>query len=351
MDRKRIAVLFGGSSPEYNVSLHSGHSVIPNIDKEAFEAVPIGITREGDWFRYYGDVDKIASDEWHMDKENCVPAMLVPGRGIHGMAEIKNGEVSTTAIDAAFPLLHGKNGEDGSVQGLLELAGIPVVGCGILSSALCMDKVKSKKLAGLAGVESPKAFMVTKHSPYEEIFEGMMELSYPVFVKPVNAGSSIGITKVYRDRDMINAVSEALKYDCEAIIEENVDGVEVGCAVIGNQELVTGEVDEIELNVDWFDYHEKYSQLKSKIHTPARISDDLSELIKEASKKIYRALGCSGFARIDLFLTKEGELLFNEANTIPGITPLSRFPKMMREAGYSFPELLSKLIELGLDKQ
>ncbi|MCL1981653.1 MAG: D-alanine--D-alanine ligase [Clostridiales bacterium] len=351
MDKKRIAVLFGGCSPEYDVSLHSGHSVIPNIDKEAYEVVPIGITREGDWFVYCGDVEKIASDEWHRDKENCVPAMLAPGRGIHGIVELNGGTLQATAIDAAFPVLHGENGEDGTVQGLLALAGIPVVGCGILSSALCMDKAKSKKLVGLAGIKSPRAFMATTHNSPEEVFEGMEGLAYPVFVKPVNAGSSIGITKVYGDGDLIGALSEALKYGAEAIIEENVDGFEVGCAVIGNHELVTGAVDEIELDVDWFDYHEKYSQLKSKIHTPARIPEALSESIKEASKKIYRALGCSGYARIDLFLTKEGELLFNEANTIPGITPLSRFPKMMREAGYAFPELLSKLIELGLEKQ
>jgi len=350
MKRKKIAVLFGGCSPEYNVSISSAGSVVSSLDGELFEAVLIGITRDGNWYRYYGGIEKIATDEWHLCEEDCVRAVLAPDRDIHGILEWKDGKAVMTRIDAAFPVLHGKNGEDGSVAGLLELAGIPVVGCGILAGALCMDKARSKKLITGIGIESPKGFVIGRNDTDREIFEFMGNLSYPVFVKPVNAGSSFGITKVYREEDLSAAIKTAFEFDNEAIIEENVDGFEAGCAVIGNDELITGYVDEIELFVDWFDYHEKYSQKKSKIHTPARLDDNLADEIKEAAKKIYRALGCCGFARVDMFLTKEGKILFNEVNTIPGLTSISRFPKMMRGAGYEFSELLTKLIELGMER-
>jgi D-alanine---D-serine ligase len=274
--------------------------------------------------------------------------MLVPDRDIHGIIEFKGGEMHTTKIDAVFPILHGKNGEDGSVQGLLELAGIPIIGCGMLASALCMDKARAKKLVEYAGIKSSASCVIAHTDQAEIIYEKMKGLAYPVFVKPVKSGSSIGITKVYKEKDLMGAIEDAFKHDNEVIVEENVEGVEVGCAVIGNNELLVGEVDEIELDVDWFDYYEKYTQKKSKIHMPARINSDLAEKIKGVSKDIYRALGCSGFARVDLFLTKDGEILFNEVNTIPGLTSHSRFPKMMRGAGYEFPELLNKLISLGV---
>ena len=348
MTRKKIAVLFGGCSPEYNVSLSSAGSVVSNLDDELFDPILIGIKRDGNWYRYYGPAEKIAKDEWHLSEEDCVRVILAPDRDIHGILEYKDGKTVMSRIDAAFPVLHGKNGEDGSVQGLLELAGIPVVGCGILASALCMDKARSKQLVTGIGINSPKGFVIGKNDTDREILEKMGNLSYQVFVKPVNAGSSFGITKVYKEEDLSAAIRTAFEFDSEVIIEENVDGFEVGCAVIGNDELITGYVDEIELFVDWFDYHEKYSQKKSKIHTPARIDECLAGEIKEAAKKIYRALGCCGFARVDMFLTKEGKILFNEVNTIPGLTSISRFPKMMRGAGYEFSELLTKLIELGL---
>jgi len=350
MDRKKIAVLFGGCSTEYDVSIASAHSVISNMDDKLFDAIPIGISREGNWFRYYGKIENIANDEWHRNKEDCVQTMLSPDRDVHGIIEIKDGEVKITSIDAAFPVLHGKNGEDGSVQGLLELTGIPIIGCGIISSALCMDKVRAKKLVEYAGVKSSVWCEITRMDTAGRIFEKMRKLTYPVFVKPIKSGSSIGITKVYAEKDLIDAIEEAFEHDDEVIVEENVKGFEVGCAVIGNDELIAGEVDEIELDVDWFDYHEKYTQKHSKIHMPARIDDELLREIKEISKNIYKELGCRGFARIDMFLTKNGELLFNEVNTIPGLTSHSRFPKMMKGAGYEFPELVNKLISMGVEK-
>jgi len=350
MNKKKIAVLFGGCSTEYGVSLVSAHSVISNLDDKFFDVIPIGISREGNWFRYYGSIENIVSDEWHKDAVNCIQAMLAPGRDIHGIIEIKNGQAQITSIDIAFPVLHGKNGEDGSVQGLLELAGIPIVGCGLLSSALCMDKARAKKLVECAGIKSSAACVIVRTDTSKEIDEKMKKLTYPVFVKPVKSGSSIGITKVYTENDLIGAIREAFEHDDEVIVEENVSGFEVGCAVIGNDELVVGEVDEIELDVDWFDFHEKYTQKRSKIHMPARIDANLSKEIKKASQNIYRALGCRGFARVDLFLTADGEILFNEVNTIPGLTSHSRFPKMMRGAGCEFPELLTRIISLGAER-
>ena len=350
MDKKKIAVLFGGCSTEYDVSLVSAHAVISNLDKALFDVIPMGISRDGNWFRYDGDIQKIANDEWHTDQGNCVQAMITPDRGTRGIIEMRDGQAKTTSIDAAFPVLHGKNGEDGSVQGLLELAGIPIVGCGMLAGALCMDKARSKKLVEYAGVKSSAMCVIQRADTTGEIYEKMSALSYPVFVKPIKSGSSIGITKVYAKKDLFDAIEEAFRHDDEVIVEENVQGVEVGCAVIGNGELIVGEVDEIELDVDWFDYKEKYAPKHSKTHVPARIGADLAKDIKGVSKKIYSALGCSGFARVDLFLTTDGEIFFNEVNTIPGLTPHSRFPEMMRGAGYGFSELLTKLIQLGVEK-
>lgn len=260
-------------------------------------------------------------------------------------------------IDAAFPMLHGKNGEDGTVQGLLELAGIPVIGCGMLASAICMDKDRAHRLAEEAGVRAPKAVVILKAQWLEakheselllKVKEQIREISYPVFVKPVRAGSSFGITKVYKETELFDAVENAFTHDSEVIVEETIEGFEVGCAVLGTEELLTGRVDEIELTEGFFDYTEKYTLKTSKIHMPARIDEETERKIQETAKRIYRALGCSGFARVDMFLTPERELIFNEVNTIPGFTSHSRYPNMMKGIGMGFAEILDKLIQASV---
>ncbi len=348
MEKKRIAVLFGGCSPEYGVSLESAHSVMTHMDRRKYEVFPVGITKTGGWYAYEGDWGRILQDEW-FSRERCKRAALLPDRNEDGRGRFlvfrENG-TEETAIDAVFPVLHGRNGEDGTVQGLCELAGVPVAGCTMIASALGMDKDRAHRLAASAGVSVPESVVVRK----QEFMEGksVMPPDFPVFVKPVRAGSSFGITKVTSQEGICAALEKAFSYDDEAIVEQAVPGFEVGCAVMGNERLITGAVDEIELKDGFFDYAEKYGLVTSKIHVPARISGQKAREIQKTAKKIYRALGCRGFARVDMFLTPEGKVVFNEVNTIPGFTAHSRFPGMMRAAGWPLEAVVDQAIGLAL---
>ena len=345
MNRKTIAVLFGGHSSEYSVSLHSAHAVLTNLNTEKYDVIPIGITEAGDWYRYCGDLEKLTDDTWAADPADLIPVAVSPNRSVHGILEFQTKHVPsaegirTRRIDFAFPVLHGKCGEDGTVQGVFELAGIPVIGCGTLSSALCMDKDRAHRLAALAGIAAPKAVTV---SDFERDNAAALTacLTYPLFVKPVRAGSSYGISRISGPDELSAALDLAFSHDSEVIIEENVEGFEVGCAVVGIDELFVGRVDEIELDHGFFDYAEKYERASAVIHMPARIDPDTETRIQNAAKIIYRALGCSGFARVDLFLTPDGRIVFNEVNSIPGLTAMSRFPTMMKGAGLSISDLL-----------
>ncbi len=341
--RKRIAVIFGGHSSEYSVSLQSASAVIRAIDKEKYELVLLGITREGQWLRFQGDVGEIEQDIWQQGE--TARAFLLPDACVHGFLEVKDQSVHAYRLDGAFPVLHGKNGEDGAVQGVLQMAGIPCIGCGVLASALCMDKDLAHKLAAAAGVLTPRSVKIDRIGTRQQMKECVKSLSYPLFVKPVRAGSSFGISRVEGEEELLKAVAGAFAYDTEVIIEEAIDGFEVGCAVMGKEKLIVGEPDEIELSSGFFDFTEKYTLKTSRIHMPARVTQKTAERIKETACLLYRAFGCSGFARVDLFLSESGDLYFNEINTIPGFTSHSRFPNMMRGIGYSFEKLIQTLIE------
>lgn len=334
-EKLKIAVLFGGRSPEYDVSLQSAHAVIKHMNKEKFSPIPIGITRQGDWYCFNGSIDEIAADTWHTS-EHCTAFCLHLDR------------ISPAPFDAVFPVLHGRNGEDGTVQGLFELMGIPVVGCGVLTSALCMDKHRVHKLAQAVGVAVPYSCTFTRTAGREEIEIQAKTIGFPLFVKPVKAGSSFGITEVSDFRDLPAALELAFRYDDEVLIEETIPGFEVGCAVMGNETLTVGEVDEIELADGFFDYMEKYTLKTSAIHVPARVDDIAAQRIKDTAQTIYRALGCRGFARVDMFFTPSGKIVFNEVNTIPGFTAHSRFPSMMKAAGISFEQVITTAIELAV---
>lgn len=341
---KNIVVIFGGASSEYEVSLQSAYAVIKNMDQDKYNPVMVGISRAGSWFHFTGDIEKIKNDTW-CNGTDCASAMISPDRVTHQLIVLHKDGVSAIPVDAVFPVLHGRNGEDGTVQGIAELAGIPLIGCGTLASALCMDKDRAHRLAGLAGVRVPRAMVLMDNSAVNKACDFAAELGFPVFVKPVKAGSSYGVTKVEDMEQLPAAVSLAFQYDNRVILEEAVDGFEVGCAVCGTGQLIVGEVDEIELDqTGFFDYTEKYTLKTAAIHVPARIPADKAQEIKEAAKRIYNILDCSGFARVDLFLTPEGEIVFNEVNTIPGFTEHSRYPGMMRAAGYGFSEIVDRII-------
>ena len=344
---KQILVLFGGCSPEYSVSLASAYGVLTHIDRSLYQPIPVGITREGAWRWYGGALEAIPEDRWQ-EEPACLPCTLRLDRGGAALL-LLDGSGRTLAFDGAFPLIHGSNGEDGTLQGLFELAGVPLIGCGTLSSALCMDKDRSHKLAALAGVPSPRGIVLEPGFSPAELRRGAEAVGFPLFVKPVRAGSSFGVSRVEEPAQLAPAVEAAFRHDGEILLEEAIPGFEVGCAVLGNRELTVGAVDEVELSRGFFNYTEKYTLQTSAIHCPARIAPQKAAEIRETAKVLYRALGCRGFARVDLFLTPWGEIVFNEVNTIPGFTPHSRYPAMMRAAGIPFRELVSRLIQLGAE--
>jgi D-alanine---D-serine ligase len=365
MEKKKIAVIFGGLSSEYAVSLASGSAVLKHLDPQKYEVIPLGITQDGDWYRYNGSYDNVENDTWHKDIARLVKVLPAPDRSIHGIVEFRTGnaasdgttetasdemEIQITELDAVFPVLHGKNGEDGTLQGLFEIAGIPIIGCGTLSSAVCMHKGTAHDLVEHAGIDVPKAVVADRAAGVDAACALAKDLILPLFVKPVRSGSSIGVTKVNAAGELPSAITLAFGLDDQVIIEEFIAGFEVGCAVMGVDELVTGRVDEIEMQSEFFDFTEKYTLTHSQIHMPARIDEATEKRIQETAKKIYRTLGCRVLARVDSFLTADGRIVFNEVNTIPGFTAHSRFPNMMKGIGLSFSEMLDRLIALGLEE-
>lgn len=341
MKRKTIAILFGGKSSEYEVSLQSAAAIIKNFPQEKYDLYLIGITRAGQWFHYDGEIEKISNDTWNQELLNPVTVCLEPER--QAVMEIVDNKIIYQQIDAVLPVLHGKNGEDGTVQGLMELAKIPVLGCGLLASALCMDKYRAHQLVKAAGIKVTRSVLVHNINDFN-----VKALNFPLFVKPLKVGSSYGISKVVKMEELTKALEYAFNYDNEVIVEEAVEGFEVGCAIIGNDELTVGEVDEIELSGGFFDYDEKYTLKTSTIYMPARIDEVTARKIQETAKIIYQTLACQNFARVDMFLTPNNEIVFNEVNTIPGFTDHSRFPQMMKGVGFEFSELIDKIVAIGL---
>lgn len=348
-----VAVIFGGRSNEHDVSLRSAAAVLESIDDTRYAVVPVGITRSGDWYRYRGPVEAVADGRWEELEQNLTPVAVSPNRSTHGLLELGENSLSVVPLDCAFPVLHGRFGEDGTVQGLLELGGIPVVGCGTLASALGMDKARAHRIAAAAGVAVPRSL------PFERWERAgaaqavaRAGFGYPLFVKPVRSGSSHGISMVTDPSGFDDALDRAFSMDDTVTVEERVEGFEVGCAVVGTGErLTTGLVDEVELAGEGFlDHAEKYERATATIHMPARLDGRTADRITQAALTVYRALGCSGFARVDLFLTPDGQIVFNEVNTIPGLTAMSRFPAMMRGAGMDLPQLVDLLISNTLEE-
>jgi len=350
MRKTAIGIVFGGCSDEYEVSLSSAAAVMDHLNKEAYQTVAIGITKEGDWYRYYGDTASVREDRWS-SHPGCVPALLPASRNRKGLIELVGTEFRHTPLDVVFPVLHGRNGEDGTVQGLLELSGIPFVGCGTLSSALCMDKAYAKTIASAAGIEVAESITLDPGCSVAEAVRLADKLGYPVYVKPARSGSSIGIAKAHDEKELRAGIDRALLHDGKIVVERHVDGFEIGCAVLGTADPFIGTIDEIELTGAFFDFDQKYTLSASAIHLPARIDEETAARTKAAALTVYRALGCSGFARVDFFLARDGRLLFNEVNTIPGFTSNSRYPNMMRQAGLPFPELLDRLIASALEEE
>ncbi|WP_158887509.1 D-alanine--(R)-lactate ligase VanA-Sc [Amycolatopsis anabasis] len=341
MDRLKVGIIFGGTSEEHPVSVKSAQEIARNLDTEKYEPFWIGITKSGAWQLCDGpDAD------W--ENGDCRPAALSPDRSVHGLLVLEQGQYKTISLDVVLPVLHGKLGEDGATQGLLELSGIPYAGCDVQSSALCMDKSLAYLVAGNAGIATPNFWIVP---PDENIDPG--QLTYPVFVKPARSGSSFGVSKVSHKEELQSAVEAARQYDSKVLVEEAVVGSEVGCAVLGNDpDLTVGEPDRIHLSHGFFKIHQEddpeSGSENSTITVPADISAESRLLVQRTAKAIYRALGCSGLARVDMFLREDGTVLLNEVNTFPGMTSYSRYPRMMAAAGLPLAEVIDRTVSLAL---
>lgn len=346
-----VGILFGGNSAEYKVSLKSAYSIITNLDPAKYELILIGITKDGVWKRYDGPFEAIPQDTW--SDSDCTPVTILPDPGLHGILMKSEGMFTRTHLDVVFPVLHGKNGEDGTIQSLLQLADIPCVGCGVLSSAMCMDKDISHRIVKDAGIRVPETVVLTGSVSKEQLDELITGFRYPVFVKPANGGSSFGVNKVVDSSGLLEAVIEAQNYDSKVCIEEAIDGCEVGCAILGNvDDLTVGEVDQIVLSHGFFRIHQESQPEKesenSTIRVPAEIPQEVQAQIKQTARDIFRALGCTGLARVDMFLTLDHEVVFNEVNTMPGFTNYSRYPRMMKAAGISIAQIADRAIQLAL---
>ncbi len=353
MKKLSVCVLFGGISPEHEVSLRSAESVLNNLDPKKYNIFPVGITNSGAWV-LYGDTDysKLPGGAW-LTCENNRPAALSPVRG-QGLLNFEGDCVVRERIDVVFPVLHGENGEDGAIQGLLQLSGIPYVGPNIAASATCMDKTLTKLVADAAHIRQAAWRQVTaqEFSVNEDAVLDAVEKSfpYPVFVKPAGTGSSVGVAKA-KTRDALRAaLQNAVKYDRKILVEEFINGHEVEVAVLGNDSPAASVCGEIDAGTEFYDYDAKYLSDCAKLYIPARIDEQTGEQVRDCAIRVYQAMGCRGLSRVDFFVTYEGnEIVFNEINTIPGFTSISMYPKLFAASGIVYSELLDQLIALALE--
>lgn len=363
MNKRKVTVLFGGQSSEHEVSRISAQCVLENIDKERFDVQMIGITRNGEWLKYEGDIKLIGTGEW----EHVARGMLLKTNNISNLGEslvsaptcedlvsFKDSNNQNIGVDVVFPVLHGPNGEDGSVQGLLQLANVPYVGCDILSSAAGMDKEFSKLVFNNAGI--PQAdYIKVMRSEIEGSIPFLInqvseKLGWPCFVKPANAGSSVGVSKVRSPEELGQALKDASKYDTKILIEEFIKGKEIECAVLGNENPIASVVGEIVPSNEFYDYNAKYIDGKSDTIIPADIDSDIAEQVRDYAVRAFKALGCSGLSRVDFFATETGQVILNEINTMPGFTSISMYSKLWEASGISYSDLITRLIDLAFER-
>ena len=353
MHKLNVCVLFGGISPEHAVSLRSAESVLKNMDPEKYNIFPVGITLDGDWYLYGGkDYSMLPDDRWLECPENR-KATISPIRG-QGLLIFEGDCVVRELIDVVFPVLHGENGEDGAMQGLLQMAGIPYVGPHVSASAVAMDKTLTKLVADNAGV-AQAAWLLVRNTEAQTHMDQVVarleaKFDYPMFVKPAGTGSSVGVSKA-ADR---NALQEALlmagKYDTKILVEEFIHGREIEVAVMGNDSPVASVCGEIDSGADFYDYDAKYVTDTSVAYIPARIPEDVEEFVREEAVKIYTAIGCQGLSRVDFFVTfEDNRVVFNEINTLPGFTSISMYPKLFAASGIPYNEIIDNLLNLAME--
>ena len=340
----KVGILFGGKSAEHEISLRSAKNVIEALDKNKYEPVLIGIDKSGQWL--YNEQTSLILHPDNLEKislntESDSVALIPQSEGLLSGADQK--------VDVVFPILHGPMGEDGTIQGLLKLANIPFVGAGVLGSAVGMDKDVMKRLLRDAGLPIGKYITIRSHQDRPTFDDITKELGLPCFVKPANLGSSVGINRVDNEEQYHKALDEAFSFDHKIIIEEFIEGREIECAVLGNENPKASIPGEISFTHSFYSYEAKYLDDQGyKIDIPAKISDKQITAVQKMAINTFQALECEGFARVDVFLTKDGRLLVNEINTIPGFTQISMYPKLWEASGIAYSDLIDQLLQLAI---
>ncbi len=353
MGKINVCVLFGGISPEHAVSLRSAESVLNQMDPEKYNIFSVGITRSGKWILFGGtDYAQLPDGRWEDHPDNC-EAAISPVRG-QGLLLFRDGTVSQTWIDVVFPVLHGENGEDGAMQGLLQMAGISYVGSHVAASAVAMDKTLTKLVMDHAGIPQADWLLVragTLAYEMDSVLQAVeSRFSYPCFVKPAGTGSSVGVSKAKDREGLKEALLFAGKYDEKILVEEFIHGREIEVAVMGNENPVASVCGEIESGAEFYDYDAKYITDTSVAHIPAHIPENIAEQVREQAVKAYLALDCKGLSRVDFFVTYEEErIVLNEVNTLPGFTSISMYPKLFEASGIAYSDLIDKLLQLALE--
>lgn len=348
LDKKVFAVCFGGASNEHEVSCVSAAWVIENMDTEKFDVLKIGITKEGVWFLYNGGTDKVRDGSWKDDKENLVPCVISPCTVQHGIFVFDKaaGTFSARRVDAVFPVLHGKNGEDGTIQGLLKLAGIPFVGSDTYSSAVCMNKHAAKLIVAGSAELADWICVKKRGGDVSSAVRWARDKGYPLFVKPACAGSSVGVSKARDEKQLVAAINEAFLHDDTVLVEEAVRGKEIEVAVLETAEgLVVSRCGEIDPCAEFYDYNAKYVNGTARHYIPAGIPAETEEEVRAKAREIFSLLDCKGLARVDFFVCDGGRVVFNEINTLPGMTSISLYPLLMEDMGISGPQLVRTLFE------
>lgn len=349
MDKKVVAIIFGGQSSEHEVSKSSAQTIISALSEDSYFVLPIYITKDGKWFLYDGPHENIPHLNW---EKLATPVVLSPSADHRGILRLVGNKFKLIPIDVAFAILHGKNGEDGSIQGLFQLANIPYVGSGVLSSAVCMDKTITKLIAQKHNIDIAEYLIFSKQD-YEKDTEEILKkvrykIGYPCFIKPANTGSSVGISKAKSKDEVVLGITDALTYDDKIIVEKGVFGRELECSVLGNHTPKASNVGEVTYTDQFYSYDAKYNNSDSKTIVPASIPDDVSEKIRQLSIDVFKACGCKGLARVDFFLeAKTNKVIFNEINTLPGFTSISMYPMLWKSLGMSIEGLVQELISLA----
>lgn len=353
INKIKLAVIFGGMSTEHDVSIVSGTSIIKNLNEEKYEIFPIYIDENGNWYEYTKNIKEIGT--------------IKVGDKIEEIKEIENPMSYLKKMDCIFPVLHGLYGEDGSIQGLFELLRIPYVGCKVLASSISMDKAYTKIIFEKAGLnQAPYVYIREDKGKYryiekdfteriysiEELSEKIEEnISYPMFIKPSNSGSSVGINKAKNKEELEEAIKYASKYDRKILVEQGIEGREVECAVLGNEEVIASCVGEVLSAEEFYSFDSKYNNQESRTQIPADLPKEISEEIRTLAIKAFKAVDGSGLSRVDFFVKKDtNEIIINEINTLPGFTAISMYPKLFEASGINYSELLDKIIKLSLEK-